>query len=94
MIATPSKRIYINYCCPPLWNAALNFLFWMTLAVTGVVVAYLFVMYIMDTTIKADAAGPNSGPNSGSINGDPAVYDDVVERYIRPIPFIGKILYP
>ncbi len=85
MATTPSKRICINYCCPPLWNTALNFLFWTTFGVTSVILAYLFFMYVMDTTIKADSTG---------IIGNPTNYGDVVEQYLGAIPFIGKFLYP
>lgn len=89
MNAIPTKRICINYCCPPLWNAALNFLFWATLGLTSLVLAYLFFMYVMDTAIKADP-----GPNQGANVGNPANYGDVVEQYVGAIPFIGKFLYP
>lgn len=89
MQTIPSKRICINYCCPPLWNTALNFLLWSTLGITSIVVAYLFFMYVMDTTIKADP-----GPQQGARVGDPASYDDIVEKYLSAIPFIGKFLYP
>lgn len=89
MIATPSKRICINYCCPPLWNAALNFLFWLTLSITGIIVGYLFLMYIMDTAVQADA-GPHQGVNIGNS----ANYGNVVEQYLVAIPFLGKFLYP
>ena len=89
MVTTPSKRICINYSCPPLWNAALNFLFWITLGVTSLVVGYLFLMYLMDTTIQADP-----GVHQGANVGDPANYDNIVEKYIKAIPFLGKFLYP
>ena len=87
-MTAPSKRICINYCCPPLWNAALNFLFWVTLGFTSVVIGYLFLMYLMDTSIKADV-----GPHQGSNIGDSSNYGNVVQQYLSAIPFIGKFLY-
>lgn len=89
MIATPSKRICINYCCPPLWNMALNFLFWIALGVAGVVISYLFLMYLMDTAVQAD-----TGPHQGANIGNPANYGNVVKQYLAAIPFLGKFLYP
>ena len=77
-----AKRILINYRCPPLWNAALNFLFWMSLALTSVVVCYLFLMYVMDTAIESTNTATSE------------TYNNVVQKYLSGIPLLGPHLYP
>ena len=89
MAEISAKRISVNYRCPPLWNAALNFLFWMLLATTSVIVLYLFLMYVMDGAIKRDYDS-----SSGLNIGDPANYDNIVEERLKAIPFLGRFLYP
>jgi|GEM_PF-4610907 len=77
-----AKQIFVKYWCPPLWNAALNFLFWVSLAFTSVVVCYLFLVYVMDTAIKdVDPSKAND-------------YDDTVKKYLSAVPLLGKHLYP
>ena len=85
-----TKKIFINYCCPPIWNSALNFLFWLMLGITSAMFFYLFLMFTMDTTIKADAASASPG----AVVGNPTVYADVVQQYLKTIWLIGPILYP
>lgn len=85
-----AKQIYVNYQGTPPWNSALNFFFWVFFSATSVVFGYLFSMFILDTTIKADQAAVNPGFHVGNPNN----YNNIVETNIKPIPLLGPALYP